>query len=139
MKRLLIILSFLGLAAILPSCKTESQVRLHVGVNIGSQPPWGPQGYSYVEYYYLPAIDVYYHVTTRQFVYMQGGEWVTSYYLPPWCSHYDLYSAQKVVINESAPYLHTRYYQRRYWGDNADRRDNDDRGRHEGHEHGRHH
>ena len=59
-----------------------AQVRVGVNVNIGSQPEWGPQGYDYVEYYYLPDIDVYYFVPRHQFVYISGGNWVFSAHLP---------------------------------------------------------
>jgi hypothetical protein len=44
-----------------------AQVR--VNINIGSQPVWGPVGYDHVDYYYLPDIETYYYVPTRQFVY----------------------------------------------------------------------
>ena len=85
-----------------------AQVRVGVNVNIGSQPDWGPQGYDHVEYYYLPDIDVYYFVPRHQFVYISGGNWVFSAYLPSAHRHYDLYSGYKVVINEPRAY---RYYQ----------------------------
>lgn len=48
-------------AALLLSCfavKTASaQVSVSLGVNIGSQPAWGPVGYDYANYYYMPDID----------------------------------------------------------------------------------
>ena len=85
----------------------SAQVRVNVNVNIGSQPQWGPRGYDYVEYYYLPDIDCYYHVPRHQFVYISGGNWVFSTHLPRAYRHYDLYSGYKVVINEPRAY---RYY-----------------------------
>ena len=88
-------------------CKTDAQVNVDIHVNTGSQPGWGPRGYDYVEYYYLPDIHCYYHVPRHQFVYISGGNWVFSAHLPPAYRHYDLYSGYKVVINQPRAY---RYY-----------------------------
>ena len=81
-----------------------AQVRLNVNFNIGSQPVWGPVGYDYAEYYYLPDIETYYYVPTRQFVYLSGDRWVYSYSLPPRYRGYDLYSGYKVVVNRPRAY-----------------------------------
>lgn len=89
--------------------QAHSQVRLNVNVNIGSQPEWGPRGYSYVDYYYLPDIETYYYVPTRQFIYLSGGNWIFSYGLPPAYRGYDLHRGYKVVINEPRAY---RYFPR---------------------------
>ncbi|HKB45577.1 MAG TPA: hypothetical protein VKC90_14365 [Chitinophagaceae bacterium] len=86
--------------------KAEAQVRLNVNVNIGSQPVWGPVGYNYVEYYYLPDIEAYYYVPRHQFIYLSGNRWIFSASLPPRYHDYDLYSGYKVVVNEPRPYLH---------------------------------
>lgn len=88
----------------------EAQVRLNVNVNIGAQPVWGPVGYDYVDYYYLPDIETYYYVPTHQFVYFSGGRWVFAAGLPPIYRGYNLYNGYKVVINEPKPYLlHSKY------------------------------
>jgi len=84
-----------------------AQIRFNVNVNIGSQPVWGPVGYDYVEYYYLPDIEAYYYVPTRQFVYMSGNRWIFSASLPPRYRGYDLYSGYKVVVNRPRAY---RYF-----------------------------
>ena len=89
--------------------EAKAQVRVHVNFNIASQPVWGPVGYDYVEYYYLPDIQAYYYVPTRQFVYLSGSRWVYSYSLPPRYRDYDLYTGYKVVVNGPRPY---RYFQR---------------------------
>ena len=39
--------------------EASAQVRVNVNVNIGSQPVWGPEGYHYLDYYYLPDIEEY--------------------------------------------------------------------------------
>jgi hypothetical protein len=92
----------------------SAQVRLNVNVNIGSQPQWGPAGYNYVDYYYLPDIETYYYVPTRQFIYLSGGNWVYAYNLPPAYRSYNLYNGYKVVINQPKPYLHHSNYKVKY-------------------------
>ena len=94
---------FLSVAVINNS---SAQIRVSVNVNIGSQPNWGPVGYDYVEYYYLPDIEAYYYVPTRQFIYLSGGNWVFTYSLPARYGTYDLYSGYKVVINQPKAYLY---------------------------------
>lgn len=91
----------------------RSQVR--VNINIGSQPVWGPVGYDYVEYYYLPDIETYYYVPTRQFVYLSSnGTWIHSYSLPPAYRSYDLYTGYKVVVNQPRAYLGFKSHKAKY-------------------------
>jgi len=106
MKKLFIAASLLlSFALVQPATAQVS-----VNINIGSQPVWGPVGYDYVEYYYLPDIDMYYHVPTQQYLYLVNGRWVFSRILPPYYSNYDFYRGYKVVINEPRPYMyHDRY------------------------------
>ena len=44
----------------------KSNAQISLKINIVSQPIWGPEGYDYVEYYYLPEIDVYYNVARHR-------------------------------------------------------------------------
>jgi len=106
MKKLIIAASLLlGFALVQPATAQVS-----VNINIGSQPVWGPVGYDYVEYYYFPDLDMYYHVPTQEYVYLVNGRWVFSRILPPYYSNYDFYRGYKVVINDPRPYLyHDRY------------------------------
>lgn len=113
MKKIILITTIL-FAIVVSAEKTEAQVRVGVNINIGSQPVWGPAGYNYAEYYYLPDIDVYYYVPRHQFVYLSDGRWIFSAYLPPRYRGYDLYSGYKVVLNEPRPYLHDYRYRERY-------------------------
>lgn len=92
----------------------EAWSQVNIQVNIGSQPPWGPVGYDYVDYYYLPDIGVYYYVPRRQFIYFSGGHWVFSYHLPPAYRGYDLYRGYKVVINEPRAYRHYSFHREKY-------------------------
>ena len=160
MKKIFVCLAlFIGIAVFK---NADAQVRLHVNVNIGSQPVWGPVGYDYAEYYYLPDVECYYYVPTRQFVYLSNGRWIFSYSLPVRYRNYDLYSGYKVVVNEPRAYLHfnsDRIKYERYRGNHSEgiiRNSNDpkyfvvkghpkyfnrghDNGRHNGqNKHGRH-
>ena len=85
-----------------------------VSFNVGVQPIWGPTGYDYVDYYYFPDIGIYYYVPKHQFVYMDGGAWITASDLPNKYASFDLYSAHKVVMNEPTPYLHHETNQGKY-------------------------
>jgi len=111
-KTILAIVVFFGAIA----CVKNSQAQVSVGlnINIGAQPVWGPVGYDYVEYYYMPDIDVYYYVPRRQYVYLSGGRWIFAMSLPTRYRSYDLYTGYKVVINEPRPYLHADVYRVRY-------------------------
>lgn len=95
---------------------THGYASMGVGMNIDVQPIWGPVGYDYVEYYYLPDIDVYYYVPRRQFIYLSNGRWVFSRTLPSRYRNYDLYSSYKVVVNEPTPYRNYKTYREKYQG-----------------------
>jgi len=75
--------------------------------NIEEQPDWGPTGYDFVYYYYMPEMEVYYSVPGHKFIYPKKGVWVTSSSLPARYAVFDLYRVYKVVINdgETEPYL----------------------------------
>ncbi len=88
---------------------TSAQVKVNVNINIGDQPEWGPSGYDYAEYYYMPDIETYYYVPRRQFVYLHGNRWIFSPILPPAHAHYDMYSGYKVVFTTPDAY---KYYKK---------------------------
>jgi len=114
MKKIVLITCLVAIGSIY-GYKADAQVRFNVNVNIGSQPAWGPVGYDYAEYYYMPDIDAYYYVPERQFIYLEGSRWVFAPALPP-RFHYDLYRGYKVVVNDPRPYLHPGIYRDRYAG-----------------------
>ncbi len=90
-----------------------SKAQVNVSFNVNTQPLWGPANVNYVEYYYLPEVDVYYNVPTSQYIYYNGGNWITVSNLP---SRYqvDLYRTYKVVINEQRPYMKHSMYKSKY-------------------------
>ncbi|MCC8409683.1 hypothetical protein LJ707_12150 [Mucilaginibacter sp. UR6-1] len=92
----------------------KASAQLSVNINIGSQPAWGPTGYDYVNYYYLPDIDTYYDVPARRYVYLDNNVWVHRTYLPTRYRNYNLYKGYKVVLNDRDPWrnhtvIHNRY------------------------------
>lgn len=91
-----------------------NQVNAQVTVNISAQPVWGPVGYSYVEYYYMPQYEVYYSVPKAQFVYLDGGNWIFASALPPRFGTVNVYNTYKVVINQRTPYLSHNSYKVKY-------------------------
>lgn len=108
--------SFLLLTVLLlsTSSSVHAQVHVNVNVNFNAQPEWGPVGYDYVDYYYLPDIDVFYYVPRRQFVYLSDGRWIFAASLPVRYRSYDLYRGYKVVVNDPYPYRRCDVYRARY-------------------------
>jgi len=96
------------------SFTAHSQVS--VNVNIGP-PAWGPEGYSGVEYYYLPDVEAYYDVETGMFIYLDGGVWRRHHHLAGRYRDYDLYSGYKVVMtgyHGDRPYDNFNEYRVKY-------------------------
>lgn len=92
----------------------EGQAQVSVNINLGNQPLWGPVGYDYVRYYYMPEIDVYYNVNSRKYTYWKGNKWVTKSSLPGYYKNFDVYRTYKVVINDNNPWGRHQYYKGRY-------------------------
>lgn len=99
MKKLILV------AALMIVSFLSTPAKAQLNVNIGSQPLWGPTGYDHVDYYYLPDVESYYYVPQKQFVYLNGNDWVFANSLPGRYSNYDLYNGYKVIINSPKPYL----------------------------------
>ncbi|MGE8293765.1 MAG: hypothetical protein ACN6ON_18880 [Sphingobacterium sp.] len=91
-----------------------ADAQVSISVNIGSQPSWGPVGYDYARYYYMPEYNMYYDVPARCYVYYDNGGWIRRASLPRRYRHYDFYRAHKVVINDRTPWHHHDRYRSRY-------------------------
>jgi hypothetical protein len=106
------------MAAILFSCvaiqKADAQVRVSLGLNINSQPEWGPVGYNHAEYYYMPDIDTYYDVPNHQYVYYENNVWIHNRVLPQRFGNYDRYHSYKVVVNQRNPWERDDQMRQRY-------------------------
>lgn len=104
-------------AALLVGCsmyqKADAQVSISLGLNIGSQPEWGPVGYDHASYYYMPDADVYYDVPNHQYVYFESNRWIHATALPA-RYHFDPYNSYKVVINDRNPWERATTYRTRY-------------------------
>jgi len=93
---------------------SKAQVSVGININIGDQPEWGPAGYDYAEYYYLPDIETYYYVPRHQFVYFSGNRWVFSSALPPAYAGNNLYTGYKVVFKTRDAYKHFNEHRVKY-------------------------
>ncbi len=109
MKKILLISALL-----LSAVCYETKAQVAVNINIGQQPVWGPVGYNYVNYYYMPDLGVYYDVPRGMFVYFDYGRWNFAPSLPARFGQYDLYHSYKVVINDQNPWLRNNYYRSHY-------------------------
>jgi len=89
---------------------STAQVHINYRENIREQPVWGPVGYDHVEYYYMPDIDAYYYVPSRQYIYQERGRWVFASSLPHRYRNYNVYTGYKVVVNEQRPYRNAGNY-----------------------------
>ncbi|HMR19631.1 MAG TPA: hypothetical protein PKA53_10065 [Sphingobacterium sp.] len=110
MRKLFYTIAFLGIA--LFATPSSAQVSIHI--NIGNQPLWGPSGYDYVRYYYMPEYDMYYDVQLSRYAYWNYDRWVLSPVLPARYAHVNLYRTHKVVLNTSSPWLQHNYHRNRY-------------------------
>lgn len=114
MKKKFLIVAFLLSGFVFKTATAQVHVRFNV--NIGTQPVWGPVGYDHVEYYYMPDIDAYYYVPSRQYIYQDRGRWIFSSSLPYRYHNFNVYNGYKVVINNARPYRNDRYYRTKYAG-----------------------
>lgn len=112
MKKILLV-TILAISGFFYGNTVNAQVRVNVNVNIGSQPVWGPVGYDYAQYYYLPDVDAYYYIPNHQYIYQDRGRWIYAAALPG-RYNYDPYRSYKVVVNEPKPYLHDDVYRSKY-------------------------
>ncbi|MVN90420.1 hypothetical protein [Mucilaginibacter aquatilis] len=113
MKKMILAVAIL-VSGIAINNKAEAQIS--VNLNIGSQPDWGPVGYDYVDYYYMPDIDAYYSVPTHEYIYYSNNRWARSRSLPSRFSNFNPYNSYKVVINEPNPWERAGVYRSRYAG-----------------------
>ncbi|MFH0736257.1 MAG: hypothetical protein V1773_15735 [bacterium] len=96
------------------SSTLSAQLSVSLNINLGSQPVWGPTGYDYVEYYYLPDVDSYYNVPQQRYYCYEGGSWISRSSLPSRYNYYNIYNSYKVVVNEKEPWKHHKTYRDKY-------------------------
>lgn len=113
MKKYILIFALLfGVTSYYNTAEAQS---VNISINIGSQPAWGPVGYDYVDYYYMPDINCYFNVNLGLFYYLDRGRWISARYLPYAYRGYDLYGMYKVVlVNVANPWRYNSVHYRDY-------------------------
>lgn len=116
MKKLIIMVGLGWMLGLLNVHTADAQhVTTVIHINVDRQPAWGPVGYDYVEYYYIPELNIYFDVENELFYYQRGRRWIESPYLPARYARYDFYSLYKVVLNDVLdPWRYNRHHRRRY-------------------------
>lgn len=102
---------FISLSFLLGISAVSAQ---NININLDKQPAWGPSGYDYAGYYYLPDINVYFDIDNSLFYYLNGGKWISGQYLPDKYKKYDLYNMYKVVLTEKQPWLQNKSHKKLY-------------------------
>jgi len=77
-------------------------------------PEWGPAKVTNALFYYLPALNLYYDVQLKEYVYQKKGKIKKSKSLPAHIAEQDLYNVYKVIINMPKPYLNIESDKVRY-------------------------
>lgn len=116
MRRSLIMAAVLLLSAsMFTGCMTLTPVRTY---STGSyeNPQWAPPYYSGARYYYLPDLELYYDLGSREYIYLMDGRWNFSPYVPAMYRDYDLDNCFCIVMNVNVykPWLHHQYYVSHY-------------------------
>ena len=64
----------------------------------------------------MPDIEVYYDLSDQEFIYLDNGQWIYSYSLPPIYSWYDLYNGFVIALNFNVyqPWMHHQFYASHY-------------------------
>lgn len=114
------LLTLIIVAVALQSCSLTNLIPSYdypsaeITINIDLQPAWGPIGYDYAAYYYMPEINIYYDINRSLFYYQSNNRWIGVKYLPPSYRVYDLFKIYKVVINYNNPWEYNRNHRAQY-------------------------
>jgi len=75
-------------------------------------PQWAPPYYNGARYYYLPDIECYYDVYTREFIFLNNARWIYSPYIPSIYPDFNLNNCFVVVVKSNIyqPWMHHQYY-----------------------------
>ena len=115
LKKTALFISTLLFVSLFSACDMYSYVTPSVQVRYDN-PSWAPPYVAGVRYYYLPDIEAYYDLSTRQFVYLNDGQWCYSESLPSIYAGFDLDNCFTVAIdiNTYQPWMHQHYYVSHY-------------------------
>jgi hypothetical protein len=93
-----------------------------VSVNVNLSPPgWGP-AVTTEEYYFLPDVNSYYDIRTRQFIYLNNGAWIRAGALPARYRTYNLNTGNVIVLHDyhgRTPYVNYSTHKVKYKGNNG--------------------
>lgn len=101
MRKLIVAITFM-LACFVAGAQSHSH--WHVGIRTHYSYPRGFYERPHA-YYYYPSIDCYYDSVTGEYVYYEGGEWVTSYMLPWRYRDYNIRTAPRRQITVNATFF----------------------------------
>jgi hypothetical protein len=75
-------------------------------------PAWAPQVYPGIRYYYLPDIECYYDIYSREFIFLDRAQWIYSPGIPYMYRDFDLNNCFVVIVNANIyqPWMHHQYY-----------------------------
>ena len=95
--------------------ETATSSRIHARIEY-TNPAWAPPYHSGVRYYYFPDIEVYYDLSSNDYIYLNDGRWYFSNSLPDYYREYDLYRGFVVSLNINVfqPWRHHQYYVSNY-------------------------
>ncbi len=98
-------------ASLFSGCMMMTPVRTVQSVTYDN-PQWAPPYYSGARYYYLPDLELYYDLASREYIFLSDGRWNFSPYVPSMYRNYDLDNCFCVVLNVEVykPWLHHQYY-----------------------------
>lgn len=89
-----------------------------VGFAVSTKAPlWGPAGYDNATYYYLPDVESYYDIRTRDYIYVSNSKWIRARKLPAAHQQYNLFKGYKVVLTEpgNMPFKHFKSHKVKYY------------------------
>jgi len=81
-----------------------------------ANPQWAPPYYAGARYYYLPDAECYYDLSSREFIYLERGQWIYSQNMPSIYADFDLNNSFAIVLNVNVyrPWMHHQYYVSHY-------------------------
>ena len=106
-----------------------------VDIQYGPPPVWAPSAPAKVQYYYLPDIETYYDVPSRQYIYSRNGVWTRTTSLPDRYRTYNLRNGRTVYLTDyrgKTPYVFYKQHKVKYVSNHKWKRNGHDNGKHYG-------
>jgi len=104
-------------ASILTGCTLMTMTYGTTGlISHYENPQWAPPYYDGARYYYLPDAECYYDLSTREFIFLNNGQWRYSSTLPSIYADINLDNCFTIVLNVNVykPWMHHQYYASHY-------------------------